>query len=182
MALPDLAELGADRAPGGAGAGLGEADEGEREEADQHVRADPLVFSVEDGPQQERPLQVAEGALGLDELLVAERDVLGRQRRIAGGQQVLAVEPLLGGDLLPVEEEPAALRLTEVAGEGRVVAERALAAQVRLALGLASGALALLGQPRELALDPLDPRLAAGAVALGLGRVVANNVALRGVA
>jgi hypothetical protein len=53
VALADLTELSADRAPGGAGAGLGEADDHEREEADQDVGADPLVFAVEDGPEQQ---------------------------------------------------------------------------------------------------------------------------------
>src|SRR4029079_16684270 len=73
----DLAEVGADRAPGLAAARLGEPDEHEGEEADQHVGADAVVFAVEDGPEQERAFEVAEGALGLLELLVAERDVLG---------------------------------------------------------------------------------------------------------
>ena len=69
----------------------------------EHVGADTVVFAVEDGPQQQRALEVAEGALGLLQLLVAERDVLGRQARVAGGEQVLAVEAFLGGDLGPVE-------------------------------------------------------------------------------
>jgi hypothetical protein len=38
--LADAAELGADGAPGLVGAGLGDADDDEREEADQDVRAD----------------------------------------------------------------------------------------------------------------------------------------------
>ena len=63
VALPDLAQLCPDRAPGLLGAGLGEADEDEREEADQHVGADALVFAVEDWSQQQRALEVAEGAL-----------------------------------------------------------------------------------------------------------------------
>ena len=63
-----------------------------------------------------------------------------------------------------------------------MVAQRALAAQVRLPLGLRLGALALLGEAGELGLDPLEPLLAAGAVALGLGRVVADDVADSGVA
>ena len=113
VALADLAELGADRAPGLIGARLGEADDHQGEEADQHVGADPVVFAVEDGPQQQRALEVAEGALRFEQLLVAERDVLGRERGVAGGEQVLAVEPLLGGDLRPVEREPAARALAQ---------------------------------------------------------------------
>jgi hypothetical protein len=52
-----------------------------------------------------------------------------------------------------------------------VVAQRALAAQMRLPLRLAPGALALLAEAGELRLDPLEPLLAAEAVALGLGRL-----------
>ena len=126
MALADLAEFGADRAPGGAGAGLGDADDHEREEADQDVRADPVVGAVVDGAQQQRAFEVAEGALGLQELFVAERDVLGRERGVAGGEQVLAVETLLGSDLVVVEQEPAGAGLVQVAGERRVVVQGAL--------------------------------------------------------
>ena len=82
VALADLAELGADRAPGLASARLGDPDEDEREEADQDVGADAVVLAVEDGPQQQGALEVAEGALGLLELLVAERDVLGGERGV----------------------------------------------------------------------------------------------------
>ena len=136
VALADLAELGADRAPGLAGAGLGDADDHQREEADQDVGADAVVLAVEHGPQQERAFEVAEGALGLEQLLVAERDVLGgRQARVAGGEQVLAVEALLGGDLVAVDEQPAGLGLAQVAGERLVVAQRALAALVSVAFG-----------------------------------------------
>ena len=55
-----------------------------------------------------------------------------------------------------------------------MVAQRALAAQVRLPLRLRGGALALLVKAGELGLDPREPLLAADAVALGLGRVVAS--------
>ena len=77
VALADLAELGADGAPGLTGAGFGDADEDEGEETDQHVGADAVVFAVEDGAEQQRAFEVTEGALGLEQLLVAERDVLG---------------------------------------------------------------------------------------------------------
>jgi hypothetical protein len=127
------------------------------------VGADAVVLSVEDRPQQQRALEVAEGAHGLLELLEPSATSSAERLRVAGGEQVLAIEPLLGCDLRPVEDEPAALGLAEIAGEGRVVAQRALAAQVRVPLGL----------------DPLEPLLAAGPVALGLGRVVADDVCLQ---
>jgi hypothetical protein len=65
-------------APGVVGACLGDADDDQREKADQHVRADALVLAVEHRPQGEGALEVAEGALGFEQLLVAERDVFGR--------------------------------------------------------------------------------------------------------
>ena len=51
VALPDLGELGADRAPGLAGASLGEPDGHQGEEADEDVGADAVVFAGEDRPQ-----------------------------------------------------------------------------------------------------------------------------------
>ena len=131
VALADRAELGADGAPGLAGAGLGDTDDHQGEEADQDVGADAVVLAVEDGSQPQDALEVAEGAFGFEQLLVAERDVLGREARVRGGEQVLAVQALLGGDLLAVEREQPRLGLAQVAGEGRVVAQRALAALVR---------------------------------------------------
>ncbi len=111
-----------------------------------------LLEAVEDGPQLERRLQVAEGALGLAQVLVVERDLLGGEVGVGGGEQVLAVQALLGRHLAAVEQEPAALRLAQVARERRVVAQGALGARVRLSrfacLRLAPGGL----DPFELGL------------------------------
>jgi hypothetical protein len=41
------------------------------------VRADAVLAAVVDGAQQDRALEAAEGAFGFEQLLVAERDVLG---------------------------------------------------------------------------------------------------------
>jgi hypothetical protein len=54
---------------------------------------------VEHRAQVEGGLQVAEPALGLQQVLVAQGDLGGGQVRIGGAQQVLAVELGLGGDL-----------------------------------------------------------------------------------
>ena len=59
--------------------------------------------AVEDRPQLQGALQVPEAAFGFEQVLVAQRDVLGGQVRVGGGEQVLAVEALLGGDLGPVD-------------------------------------------------------------------------------
>jgi hypothetical protein len=59
-----------------------------------------------------------------------------------------------------------------------VVAQRALAALVSVAIGLALRALALRDQALQLSLDALDALLAPGVVALRLGWVVADDEAL----
>ena len=47
--------------------------------SEQDVGADAVLEAVKDGPQLERGLQVAEAAFGLEQVLVAERDVLGAE-------------------------------------------------------------------------------------------------------
>jgi hypothetical protein len=66
-------------APGVVGLVLGDPDQQQREPAEQHVRADLVFFAVMDGAQVQRGLHVAPGALDLEQLLVAEREVLGCQ-------------------------------------------------------------------------------------------------------
>src|SRR5262249_4060209 len=51
---------------------------------------------VEDRPQQQRALEVAEGALCLLQLLVADRDVLGGEARLGRGEQILAMQKVVG--------------------------------------------------------------------------------------
>ena len=70
-------EFERDPPPGLAGLAFGDADQQQREPAEQDVRADAVLEAVEDGPQLERGLQVAEAAFGFEQVLVAERDVLG---------------------------------------------------------------------------------------------------------
>jgi len=126
------------------------------------VGADAVLEAVEDGAQLERRFQVAEGAFGLAQVLVAERDLLGGEVGVGRGEQVLAVEALLGGNLAAVDHEPAGRGLAQVARERRVVAERALGAGVRFLgrgrLGLAPGGL----DPLELGLEPRELRVALG--------------------
>jgi hypothetical protein len=78
---------------------------------------------IETGEFRRSPsLEVAEGAFGLAQVLVAERDLLGGQVGVGAGEQVLAVQALLGRDLLAVDQEPAGRGLAQIAREGRVVA------------------------------------------------------------
>src|SRR6266536_1023031 len=114
-------ELVAEVAPGLAGGALGDADEQQGEPAEQHVGADPLFLAVVDGPQLQRCLQIAPCALDLEQLFVAEGDVLGGEGGVGGAEQKLAVQALLGVDGGPVDAEQAGARLAKeatVAGPG----------------------------------------------------------------
>lgn len=122
----DPLQLGADLSPTLPALALDDPAEQQRQPADQDVGADPVLEAVEDGADRERSLEVAEAALGLEQVLVAEGGVLGTELGIAGLQQVLAVEPLLGLDPGAVELQPTALRLAQVTRVDGVVAQRAL--------------------------------------------------------
>src|SRR3954468_5255133 len=68
--------------PGLAGGGLDDADEQQREPAQHDVGADALFEAVVDRAQVEDLLHVPPAAFDLEELLVAQRDVGGRQVRV----------------------------------------------------------------------------------------------------
>jgi hypothetical protein len=87
----DSAEFERDASPVQPGASFGDADEQQGEPAEQDVGADAGFAAVEHRPQFEGGLQVAEATLGLEQVLVAQRDVLGAQVGIGGGEQVIAV-------------------------------------------------------------------------------------------
>ena len=76
-------ELERDPPPGVVGLAFGDADQQQREPGEQHVRADAVLEVVEDWPQLDRGLQVAEAAFGFEQVLVAERDVLGGEVGVA---------------------------------------------------------------------------------------------------
>ena len=77
----------------------GEPDHQQREPAEQDVGADAGLEPMQHRAQLDGRLHIAEAAFGLEQVPVAERDVLGRQVRIRGGQQLLAVQLRLSGDL-----------------------------------------------------------------------------------
>lgn len=70
-------ELEVDPPPGLISLALGDADQQQREPADQHVRADVVLEAVEHRAELERALEIAESAFGFEQVLVAQRDVLG---------------------------------------------------------------------------------------------------------
>jgi hypothetical protein len=54
------------------------------------VGADAVLEPVEDRPQQQAGLEVAEAALGFEQVLVAQGGVFGADVRVGGGDEVLA--------------------------------------------------------------------------------------------
>ena len=112
-ALVQALELAADVAPGVCGLVLGDPDQQQRQPAQLDVGADAVFLAVMHRAEVERGLHVAPGALDLEQLLVAERDVLGAQRRVAAAQQELAVEVRLGADGGAVDPEQAATGLAQ---------------------------------------------------------------------
>src|SRR5438105_5928041 len=94
--------------PGLTGGGLDDPDEQQGEPAQDHVGADTLFEAVIDGPQVEHRLHVPPAALDFQQLLAAQRDVLGGQLGVRTTQQVFPVEVLLGFDPgLAGAEQPA---------------------------------------------------------------------------
>ena len=112
------AGFAADLSPGLLAGAFGDAGQQQRQPAQQGVGADAVLQPVEHGPEQQVGLQVAEAALGLQQVLGAEGDVLGGQLGVGGGQQVLAVQPLLGLDLGAVDDQPPVRPLAQPGGRG----------------------------------------------------------------
>ena len=112
------AKLEGDPSPGESGASFGGPDQQERESAEQDVRPDPRLDPVEHRPQFQGALEVTEPTFGLEQVLEAQRDVLSRQVRVGGREQVLAVQPLLSGDLGAVQDQPAGRQLAQPATRG----------------------------------------------------------------
>ena len=111
---------GPDPVPGKTGLPLGDPDEEKRQKADEHVGGDAVVFVVVERPEFEGGLEGPEGLLHLEELFLAEGRIFRGETIVAGGEDVLPVEMGLFTDLLPVDDQRAALLLSEVQSEGLV--------------------------------------------------------------
>jgi hypothetical protein len=96
---------------------LGDADQQQREPAEDDVGADAVFLAVADGAQVQRGLHVAPAALDLQQLLVAQRDILRAQGRVRGAQQELAVQVRLAVDGAAVDAQQPALGLAQEALE-----------------------------------------------------------------
>lgn len=115
----------ADRLPGESGPSLSDPDEEQGEEAEEDMGGDPVILPVVERPQIEGGLQRAEGPLPLLELFVAQCDVFGRERIVAGGEDIFAVEVFLARGFRAVDLQSAVLLLTHVAPHNAVGQERA---------------------------------------------------------
>lgn len=124
-------QLPVDRGSGRAGAAFGDPDQQQREPAEQDVGADPCLEPVVHRAQREDRLHVPEGALGLQQVLVLQGDLVGGQVRVRGGEQVVTVQAFLRHDLGPVDHEAHGSGLLDPLAEGLVVAQRALGLDVR---------------------------------------------------
>ncbi len=121
--LLQAAGFAVDLSPGLLAGAFGDAGQQQRQPAQQHVGADAVLQPVEDRARQQLGLQVTEAALGLQQVLVAQRDVLGGQVGIGGGQQVLAVQPLFGLDLGAVDPQPPVWLLAQPPAQRGMVAQ-----------------------------------------------------------
>src|SRR5262249_45191349 len=144
-------QLVGDLGPGGPGSGLGDADQEQREPAQDDVGADALLFPVIDRAQVDNLLEVAPAALDFQQLLVAQGDVLGRQLGVGRAEQVLAVEVLLGLDGGRVGAQQAA------GGDAQVAVQARLGGDDPAQLGPLSGAqlVAAVDHLAELGQHPL---------------------------
>ena len=153
--------------PGVAGGGLDDPDQEQGEPAEDDVGADAVFEPVVDRPQFQGGLHVPPAAFDLQQLLVAQRDVLGGQVRVRAAQQVLPVQVRLGRDLLLVDaEQPAGGGAQEPVQPGHGGDPPAQLGPLRRAERVGAG-----DQRGELA----DHDLAQRGVAFGLLGVVADH-------
>jgi len=144
-----------DRVPGGADGSLGDADEQQGQPAQDDVGADAFFLAVVDRAQVDDLLEVSPAALDFQELLAAERDVLGGQPGIGGAEQVLPVKVLLGLDLGRIDPQQAAR------GDAQVPVQARLLDHVTVGVSLPAGQnleQRALSDPAAADQDPLCPR------------------------
>src|SRR6266511_808059 len=163
----DAFQLLAEAWSGVAAGGLDGAGQQQRQQAQDDVGADALLLAVVDRAQVDHLLHVAPAAFDLQQLLVAKRDLLGRQVRVRAAQQVLAVEVGLGLDGPLVGAQQPAGRDAQVAVEPR------LGGQYSAQLG-PLGRAELVGAGDRLGELGQQPG-ADGGVAVGLLGVVADD-------
>jgi len=91
-------QLVGDLGPRDAGSGLRDADQQQGQPAQDDVGADAFFLAMVDRAQVDDLLEVAPAALDFQQLLIPQRDVLGRELGVRAAEQLLAVQVLLGLD------------------------------------------------------------------------------------
>jgi hypothetical protein len=84
--------LGFNPVPGHIRFSLGNPYQKESQEAEEHVRLNPLTLPVIDGSQIQGRLQVPEGSFHFHQLFVTQDHILRSQGVVAGGNDVLPVK------------------------------------------------------------------------------------------
>ncbi len=111
----DLLEVVADVAPGVAAGLLGHALDEQGQHGQEHMGLDALGGEVEHRAHPQPALELAPGLLDAHELLVAQRQVLGRQRVVVAVHDELAVVLLGGAHRGAVDAQLAGAGATQVA-------------------------------------------------------------------
>ena len=104
--------------PGAAGFPFRNPHQQQGKEAEEDMGMDTLVLPVIDGSEFKGGLERPEGPLHLQVLLVAEGDILGSERVIAGVDEVLAVKVGVLPDPAPVYGAAPVLELSDVPAHG----------------------------------------------------------------
>src|SRR5579871_3103016 len=159
-----------DVAPRVPGTDLGDACEQQGEYRDGHVRLDAPGTPVKDRSHAQPRLHLAPALLDAQKLLVAEREVLGGERVVVGGDDPLAVVALCLLDGAAVDAEPTACELPEVLAIAGTGDQFAGPLGVPVCLGLL--------HRRQLRRQVGDELRAVFALPRLLGRVVTDDVAL----
>ena len=111
----DAVQVAGDGGPGVAGGVLGDADQGQGEEAESDVGADAVFLAVADGSDLEDGLQVAEAAFDVEEAF--EQAGGGGEVVVGAGRKVLPVELLLGPERGRADDQgPAAAHTVALEG------------------------------------------------------------------
>src|SRR4030095_9434505 len=149
-----------------------DSDQQQRQPAQQHVGADARFQPVVDRPQVDDLLEVAPAAVDLEQLLVAQRDVVGGEVGVAAAQQVLAVEVGLGldGGLVDAQQPGG--------GDAQVAVQAGLGGDDPAQL-CPLGCAQLVGAVDQLGQLGQEPP-ADGGVAGGLGGGVGGDATVRG--
>jgi len=149
---------GSDLIPGATGLPLRDPHQEQGKKADKDMGSNAFVFPVVDGPELQGRLERPECPLHLQKLLVAQGNILGTERVIAGGDDVLAVEVGVIPDPALVYGDGTALELPNIPAHGSMGHQGADRFLVKLPLLVPYGGQEFLYPPE----NPLSRSLVTG--------------------